>query len=248
MERPRRAPLRRRAENALRKGVTSILDLEVQSRTYERGTVIERGVRGLEELRYDGRNFIAAGTTFRGAVHLGLCTTISGPCDLSGPLEVGAYVQFAAQCAVYTGDHPMQFATMYANNRLFGGRTHELSRTEAVEIADGAWLGHGAIVLRGVTIGRGAAIGAGAVVTRSVPPYSIATGNPARVVRQRFDAAAIDLVDSTRWWELRPEQLEPFEPFFTVDLERASADDLGALREIAAEIASVERSTDPGPG
>src|SRR5262249_28289901 len=160
------------------------------------------------------------------------CSTISGPCDLSGPLDVGAYVQFAAQCAVYTGDHPMQYATMYANNRLFGGRTHRLSRTEPVEIADGAWLGHGAVVLRGVTIGRGAAVGAGAVVTRSVPPYSVVTGNPARVLRQRFDDALIEVVESTRWWELLPEQLEPFEAFFTVDLERAAPDELEALRDV----------------
>jgi len=54
-----------------------------------------------------------------------------------------------------------------------------------VVIEDDADLGVGAIVLPGVTIGRGAQIGAGAVVTRDVPAYAVAAGNPARVLRER---------------------------------------------------------------
>ena len=46
------------------------------------------------------------------------------------------------------------------------------------------WIGGGAILLPGVTIGRGSVIGAGAVVTKDVSPYSVAVGNPARVIRQ----------------------------------------------------------------
>jgi acetyltransferase-like isoleucine patch superfamily enzyme len=54
-----------------------------------------------------------------------------------------------------------------------------------IEIEDDADLGVGAIVLPGVRIGRGAQIGAGAVVTRDVPAYAVAAGNPARVLRMR---------------------------------------------------------------
>ena len=52
-----------------------------------------------------------------------------------------------------------------------------------VMIGDGTWLGHNVTVTAGVSIGRGAVIAAGAVVTRDVPPYSLAVGIPARVVR-----------------------------------------------------------------
>ena len=55
-----------------------------------------------------------------------------------------------------------------------------------VVIEDDVWIGTRAIVLGGVTIGRGAVIGAGAVVTKSIPPYAIAAGSPARVLRYRF--------------------------------------------------------------
>jgi acetyltransferase-like isoleucine patch superfamily enzyme len=58
-----------------------------------------------------------------------------------------------------------------------------------IVIGDEAWLGTGTIVLSGVTIGRGAIVGAGSVVTRDVPPDSIAGGNPARVLGVRRPAS-----------------------------------------------------------
>lgn len=54
-------------------------------------------------------------------------------------------------------------------------------------IEDDVWLGHSVTVCAGVTIGRGSVIGAGAVVTRDVPPYSIAVGAPAKVIKSRID-------------------------------------------------------------
>jgi len=61
--------------------------------------------------------------------------------------------------------------------------SHQGITAQGISIADGAWIGSGAIVLDGVTIGRNAVIGAGAVVTKDVPDYCVAVGNPARVVR-----------------------------------------------------------------
>lgn len=58
--------------------------------------------------------------------------------------------------------------------------------TAPVRIGPDVWLGRGVTVLRGVDIGRGSVIGAHAVVTRDIPPYSVAVGAPARVVRSRL--------------------------------------------------------------
>ena len=52
-----------------------------------------------------------------------------------------------------------------------------------VTIEDGGWIGGGAIILPGVTIGKGSVIGAGSIVTKDIPPHSVAVGNPCRVIR-----------------------------------------------------------------
>jgi acetyltransferase-like isoleucine patch superfamily enzyme len=56
-----------------------------------------------------------------------------------------------------------------------------------VRIGAGSWLGHGVVVLPGVTIGRHVAVGAQSVVTKDLPDFSVAVGNPARVIRIRQD-------------------------------------------------------------
>ena len=68
--------------------------------------------------------------------------------------------------------------------------TYDLKDVAAsVTVEDNAWVGGGTIILPGVTIGKGAIIGAGSVVTKDVPPFSVAVGNPAKVVRERVMGA-----------------------------------------------------------
>ena len=62
----------------------------------------------------------------------------------------------------------------------------------AIIVDDDVWIGESAIIMAGVHIGRGAVIGAGAVVTKDVPPYAVAVGTPAKVVKYRFHYETID--------------------------------------------------------
>ena len=57
------------------------------------------------------------------------------------------------------------------------------SPPRSVSVQTGAWIGAGAIILPGVSIGRNSVIGAGAIVTKDIPPFSVAVGNPARVIK-----------------------------------------------------------------
>ncbi len=69
------------------------------------------------------------------------------------------------------------------------------------------WLGYDAMVLPGVTIGDGAVIGARSVVTSDIPPYAIAAGNPARVIKQRFSDADIARLLAIQWWHWEIEKI-----------------------------------------
>jgi virginiamycin A acetyltransferase len=68
-------------------------------------------------------------------------------------------------------------------------------------IGHDVWLGYQALVLPGVTIGPGAVVAAASVVTGDVPPYAIVAGNPARVVRRRFEEADVHRLLQAAWWD-----------------------------------------------
>jgi virginiamycin A acetyltransferase len=68
-------------------------------------------------------------------------------------------------------------------------------------VGNDVWLGYGATIMPGVTIGDGAIIAAKAVVTKDVAPYTIVGGNPAQVIRQRFDVDTIRRLLEAKWWD-----------------------------------------------
>lgn len=74
-------------------------------------------------------------------------------------------------------------------------------------IGNDVWIGSEAIVMPGVRIGDGAVIGTRALVTRDVEPYAIVGGNPAKVIRKRFDEREIGLLLEMKWWDWSDEQL-----------------------------------------
>jgi acetyltransferase-like isoleucine patch superfamily enzyme len=107
---------------------------------------------------------------------LGPYTCVAGP----GRVKIGKFCLISSHCGIY------------ANNHIFTDLTKPIAfqgvTTENIVIEDDCWLGTGVKVLDGVKIGRGSVIGAGAVVTKDIPPYSIAVGVPAKVIGSRRQA------------------------------------------------------------
>jgi acetyltransferase-like isoleucine patch superfamily enzyme len=98
---------------------------------------------------------------------------ITGP----GSIKIGKYCLIGPQSTIIASSH--NFADPTRKIRDQGGIS------KGIVIGDDCWLGQGVRVLDGVTIGQGCVIGAGAVVNKSIPPYSIAVGVPAKVIGQR---------------------------------------------------------------
>ncbi|MDG4758927.1 acyltransferase [Micromonospora sp. WMMD710] len=104
-------------------------------------------------------------------------------------IRIGDNVMFGPEVTIRGGNHRIDQVgvPMIAVGKEPGDETHD----RGVVIGDDVWVGTRAVILHGVSIGRGAVIGAGSVVTRSVPPYAVAAGNPARVIRLRWPLATI---------------------------------------------------------
>jgi len=112
-------------------------------------------------------------------IHIGADTGISGGTICSAiSITIGTGCLFGANVTVVDTDfHPIN-----PNNRRYNNNPCDI-KCAPVVIGDNVFLGTGSIVMKGVTIGKNSIIAAGAVVSRSIPPNSIAAGNPAVVVK-----------------------------------------------------------------
>jgi len=92
-------------------------------------------------------------------------------------------------------------------------------------IGNDVWIGQNAVILPGVNIGDGAIIGANSVVGGNVAPYTVVAGNPAKVIRKRFDDEMIDLLIRFKWWDKSIEEVNALIPILTCsDLEKVKTE------------------------
>jgi acetyltransferase-like isoleucine patch superfamily enzyme len=106
---------------------------------------------------------------------------------LHSEIRIGNHVMFGPRVVVIGGGHNTTVPGRFMSDVLEKTGNEDLG----VTIEDDIWVGAGAVILRGVRVGRGSVIGAGSVVTKSVPPYAIVVGNPARLIRFRWDVDTI---------------------------------------------------------
>jgi acetyltransferase-like isoleucine patch superfamily enzyme len=90
-------------------------------------------------------------------------------------ITIGSFVDIAPRVVIVSGSHKIDMVGEHSAGTL---------TTDKVLLEDGVWIGANSTVLPGVTIGRKAVVGAGSVVTRDIPPFCVAVGNPCRPMRQ----------------------------------------------------------------
>ena len=133
-----------------------------------------------------------------------------------GDVKIGRYCSIADGFVAISGNHPFDHLTTHPiiqNNQLFGHLReyreidYKKRKREADQqapplvIGSDVWIGNRVTVLGKVRrIGDGAIVGAGSIVTKDVPDYAIVAGNPATVLRYRFDAETVRSLLETSWW------------------------------------------------
>lgn len=172
---------------------------------------------------------VAPGSVIAKGVVIGRRTKINGPSHID-LCEIGSYCAIGGRLVVRPANHLTQYLGIQddAQVRVIGGRTL-LGEARPVRIGHGVWIGDSVVVLGGVTIGNGAVVGAGSVVTKPVPAYAIAAGNPAKVLGWRYPEAVIAELESLEWWTWDDERLRRNRDLFDLDLTDVDPRDL-ALR------------------
>lgn len=109
------------------------------------------------------------------------------------PILIGNKVLFGPNVSIITGNHPIDLRGKFIYDILVKLPGEDMP----VVISDDVWVGAGATILKGSKIGRGAVIAAGAVVNNNIPPYAIAGGIPAKIIKFRGQKAELEKHERT---------------------------------------------------
>lgn len=143
---------------------------------------------------------------------------VQGTLEFGGPqchVLIGKYSSVAHGIKFIAGlNHDSSSVSTYPFQEVFekmlekNAELHPQCNHCQIIIGNDVWIGAYATIMGGVKIGNGAVIGAGAVVAKDVPPYAVVVGNPARVIKYRFDEANIEWLQKLRWWNWTPEKIK----------------------------------------
>ena len=128
-------------------------------------------------------------------------------------LVMGKFCAIAAETRfIMTGDHKLDAISTYPFPVFRQGwenayDVYKLPVKGDIIVGNDVWFGYDSLIMNGVTIGHGAIIAARSQVIKDVPPYAIVAGNPAKVVKMRFDDATIERLLQIAWWDWNIEKI-----------------------------------------
>lgn len=136
--------------------------------------------------------------------------------EFGDKLIIGKFCAIASGTKFIMGsaNHRIDSASTYPFN-VFGGAWSEQTPPHLSQlpykgdtvIGNDVWIGRESIIMPGIRIGNGAVIAAYSVVTKDVLPYTIVGGNPAKLIKERFDYEFVELLENLKWWDFDADSL-----------------------------------------
>ena len=127
-------------------------------------------------------------------------------------LTIGKYCSIASGLKIYSGTHPCidhpKVVSTFPFKERWNADYPPSKMGGQVTIGNDVWIATDVRILEGITIGDGAIIGAGSIIGSDVPPYTIAIGNPWKVLRKRFTDKQIKKLLEIKWWDFPKEIIE----------------------------------------
>lgn len=138
--------------------------------------------------------------------------------------KIGSFCSIANGVVIGGGKHPTDWVGM--SPVFYEGKdsvkekfsTFKREKPLLTSIGNDVWIGRNVIIKEGVKIGHGSVIGMGSIVTKDVLPYSILGGNPAKLIRMRFDNNIIENLLRIKWWDFPDDKLE----FYATNIQKPS--------------------------
>lgn len=154
--------------------------------------IFKKGIYG----KIGRKNKFTKGVFLSGGGSVGNYNYIGPYCMINNAV-IGNYCSLGPNVKLGQAEHSKDFWT---TSQIISKRmiNHSLNKSKTV-IGNDVWLAANVVVLQGVKIGDGAIVGANAVVTKNLPPYSIAVGAPAKVIKYRFNEEKIDKLKRSKW-------------------------------------------------
>ena len=141
-------------------------------------------------------------------------------------IHIGNHCSIGSNCTFILSHHYTNrvstSASPYSISSHGLGNTSSYSKGDII-IKNDVWIGTNCTILDGLIIGNGAVIAAGAVVVKSVPPYAIVGGNPAKHLRYRFSEEIIKQLEELQFWELDEKDVRKFD-IWSEDIEAFISD------------------------
>ena len=133
---------------------------------------------------------------------------------------------FAAHAARHSISHISNFSIMKGPFAFFGAISDMVL---PITVGNDVWIAEGVKCLPGVHINNGAVIGAGSIVTRSVDAYGIYAGNPAQLIRYRFEKEKNDFLNDCCWWNIEFDRIKAIREYFKKDITSLPIEELRSI-------------------